>query len=155
MKITSSMLAVLFVTSFLASAGETKSVEGLWRQIDDKTGKPRSLLRVEIINGEASALILKGYQLPGQEQDADERCVDCPGEFKDKPLYKLRIMWGLKGAGSEWDSGKILDPDEKKIYSVKIELSPDGSQLNVRGYIGLSLFGRTQVWRRYDGPIDD
>ena len=63
-------------------------------------------------------------------------------------------MWGLKGDGQEWEGGQILDPDEKQIYSVKATLSPDGAVLKVRGFIGLSLFGRTQFWRRYHGSLD-
>jgi len=57
-------------------------------------------------------------------------------------------MWGLKGAGRQYDGGRILDPENGKIYRVKLSLSEDGQRLDVRGYVGFSLLGRTQRWVR-------
>jgi uncharacterized protein (DUF2147 family) len=60
----------------------------------------------------------------------------------------LRFLWGLTGAGREWGGGRVLDPDDGKIYRVKLTLSEDGKTLEVRGYIGISMFGRSQKWVR-------
>ncbi|MFC2131290.1 DUF2147 domain-containing protein [Bacteroidota bacterium] len=48
----------------------------------------------------------------------------------------------------EWEDGEIYDPKSGKTYSCNMELSKDKKTLEVRGYIGISLFGRTAVWTR-------
>jgi uncharacterized protein (DUF2147 family) len=142
----------VLIATLSSPAYANGGIDGLWQQIDDKTGKLHSLLRIETINGEVSAALIEGYPVvAGTRIEPDARCIDCPGEFNNKPLYGLRIMWGLKKAGDEWAGGHILDPEEKQIYNVQASLSDSGAELNVRGYIGVSLFGRTQVWRRYMG----
>lgn len=60
----------------------------------------------------------------------------------------MTILWGLKMNGDEWSGGEILDPDNGKIYRCKMTLSEDGTQLSVRGFIGIALIGRTQTWHR-------
>jgi uncharacterized protein (DUF2147 family) len=74
-------------------------------------------------------------------------CHNCTGTFKDKKVVGLNILWGLKDQGNgEWDGGSILDPKTGKIYKAKMTLK--GDKLYVRGYIGVSLLGRTQTWVR-------
>jgi len=135
-------------------AAQAAGIAGLWQQVDDKDGQLNSLVRIEIVAGEVQATIVKGYAKPGKTLDPDARCVACPGEFHDKPLMGLRFLWGLKGSDREWDGGQILDPAEGKIYRAKATLSEDASRLTVRGYVGVALFGRNQVWRRYTGTPD-
>ncbi|WP_315856578.1 DUF2147 domain-containing protein [Rhizobium leguminosarum] len=62
----------------------------------------------------------------------------------------LVILSGLKKDGDEYTGGKILDPDNGKVYSSKIYLADEGKKLNVRGFIGVSLLGRSQVWERQE-----
>ncbi len=50
--------------------------------------------------------------------------------------------------GNEWSGGEILDPDNGKSYSCYIKVKDNGQRLHVRGYIGFSLLGRTQIWHR-------
>lgn len=58
-------------------------------------------------------------------------------------------MWGLKQSSDrEWKGGKIIDPKIGKIYGCRLTISPNGKKLFVRGYIGISVLGRTQVWLR-------
>lgn len=57
-------------------------------------------------------------------------------------------MWGVKKQGIIWDGGSILDPQNGKTYNVKLTLADDGKKLEVRGYMGVSLLGRTQTWQR-------
>ena len=57
-------------------------------------------------------------------------------------------MWGLKEKGSEFGGGEILDPKNGTVYRCKMELKKDGAELKVRGFVGVSLFGRTQTWYR-------
>jgi len=79
--------------------------------------------------------------------------VGRPGSFgltplKGRPLIGLRILWDLQKGSDQWSGGKILDPDNGKIYKCSISL--DGKKLKVRGFIGFSLLGRTQYWLRED-----
>jgi uncharacterized protein (DUF2147 family) len=119
---------------------------GTWQQFDDRKGDLRSIIKVEQVGDELVGTIVEVFR---RADDPPElKCVKCPGEFKDKPIVGLRFLWGLKGAGGEWEGGRVLDPDEGKIYRVKVKLTPDGNTLEVRGYIGFSLLGRTQRWKR-------
>jgi uncharacterized protein (DUF2147 family) len=57
------------------------------------------------------------------------------------------ILWGITRDGAEYSGGRILDPDNGKIYRCTLNVSDDGQKLNVCGYIGFALFERTQVWQ--------
>jgi uncharacterized protein (DUF2147 family) len=57
-------------------------------------------------------------------------------------------MSGLKKNGDQYTGGQILDPDNGKVYKSRLTLHDDGQRLEVRGYIGVPLFGRSQVWVR-------
>lgn len=66
---------------------------------------------------------------------------------RDRPIIGLVMVWDFRYQGNgRWEDGRIYDPDNGKTYSCKMKL--EGDKLNVRGYIGLSLFGRTTVWTR-------
>ncbi|MCX7217272.1 MAG: DUF2147 domain-containing protein [Burkholderiales bacterium] len=136
--------ALLFGALFTAQASE--SPVGVWRTIDDKTGKEKSLVRIVEANGELRATIEKLFREPHEEPNPN--CDKCPGERKNKPVLGMMIMTGLKKSGSEYDGGEILDPANGKTYRVKMWTAEGGKKLNVRGFIGVSLLGRTQVWVR-------
>jgi uncharacterized protein (DUF2147 family) len=57
-------------------------------------------------------------------------------------------MRGLKRDGGEFSGGEILEPDNGKIYRCKLKVKDQGSALFVRGYLGASMFGRSQTWTR-------
>ena len=137
-------LALVFGALFSAQASE--SPVGLWRTIDDKTGKEKSLVRIVEANGELRATIEKLFREPHEEPNPN--CDKCPGERKNKPVLGMMIMTGLKKSGSEYDGGEILDPANGKTYRVKMWTAEGGKKLNVRGFIGVSLLGRTQIWIR-------
>jgi uncharacterized protein (DUF2147 family) len=132
----------------LITAQASESPVGLWRTIDDKTGKEKSLVRIVEANGELRATIEKLFREPHEEPNPN--CDKCPGERKNKPVLGMMIMNGLKKSGSEYEGGEILDPANGKIYRVKMWTAENGKKLNVRGFIGVSLLGRTQVWIRED-----
>ncbi|MEX2696569.1 DUF2147 domain-containing protein [Rhizobium mongolense] len=77
-------------------------------------------------------------------------CVKCEGALKNAPVTGMVILSGLKKDGDEYTGGKILDPDSGKIYSSKISLTNGGKKLNVRGFVGVSMLGRSQVRERQD-----
>jgi uncharacterized protein (DUF2147 family) len=137
-------LALLF--GALVNAQASESPVGVWRTIDDKTGKEKSLVRIVEANGELRATIEKLFREPHEEPNPN--CDKCPGERKNKPVLGMMIMTGLKKSGSEYDGGEILDPANGKTYRVKMWTAEGGKKLNVRGFIGVSLLGRTQVWVR-------
>lgn len=136
--------AALMVASNLAVAAG--SPVGTWRSIDDKTRQERSIIRVSEENGELKGEVEKIFDQPGD--DPAHLCKECRDERKDKPIIGMTILWGLKKDGDTWTGGEILDPKNGKIYRCKLTLSEDGKKLNVRGFIGISLIGRTQTWLR-------
>lgn len=127
-----------------ASTATAASLAGTtWMTIDDKTGKPRAEVRLSEQNGEVSGDIVSVIKQPGDTGI----CSKCPGHFKNKPIQGIQFVWGLKQKGeNNWDGGQILDPKTGKIYRAKMLLK--GNKLYVRGYIGLSVLGRTQVWEK-------
>ncbi len=128
-----------------ASANDATPV-GLWRTIDDKTGKEKSLVRITEVNGELRGTIEKLIREPNEDQNP--MCDKCSGDRKGKPVLGMMILSGLKRDGKEWAGGEILDPNNGKTYKCKMSVDESGKKLNVRGFIGVSLLGRTQVWLR-------
>jgi uncharacterized protein (DUF2147 family) len=142
-------LAALAVAAFAVSPDRALAQDtpvGTWKQYDDRKGDVRSIIRIEAAGAGLIGTIVKVFPRPGEPEEP--KCEKCPDDFKDKPVVGLRFLWGLTGSGRTWDGGRVLDPDEGKIYRVKLRLSEDGKTLDVRGFIGLSLFGRTQRWVR-------
>ena len=131
-----------------AAAGEMNSPVGLWKTIDDKTGKERSVVRIAENNGVFEGKVEKIFDQP--DDDPSHLCKKCEGERKDKPIIGMTFLWGLKKDGDQYGGGEILDPKNGKIYRAKMQLTEGGRKLEVRGYIGLSLFGRSQTWLRLE-----
>ena len=74
---------------------------------------------------------------------------------RDQPIIGLVIVKGLKYAGKgRWSRGTIYDPEVGKTYKVKVSRE-DEDTLNIRGFIGVSLLGRTTVWTRYKEPKEE
>ena len=126
-----------------ALAGNPAEV-GLWQTISDKTGKPEGYIRVLLVGGELRGVIERG--MPGD--DPNELCTKCPGERKNQRKIGMTIMTGLHRQDDHWGGGEILDPDNGSIYRCRIRAIDSGRKLEVRGYIGISLLGRTQTWLR-------
>jgi uncharacterized protein (DUF2147 family) len=118
---------------------------GTWRQIDDVTGKPKSVIQITEDNGKLQGKVL---QVLLSDDGPHPVCKKCEGERKDQPVEGMVIMWNVGKDGDVWDGGKILDPKNGKVYSVKLSLADGGQKLDVHGYIGISLLGRSQVWQR-------
>jgi uncharacterized protein (DUF2147 family) len=137
--------ALMLVSGLVAAAG---TPVGVWRSIDDKTKQERSIIRITEVNGELRGVVEKIFDQPGD--DPAHLCKECKDERKDKPIIGMTILWGLKKDGESWGGGEILDPKNGKIYSCKMTLSEDGKSLNVRGFIGISLIGRSQTWLRQE-----
>jgi uncharacterized protein (DUF2147 family) len=142
----SSIFAVLAITSASLAAAADDSPVGTWKTIDDKTGHAKSLVQISEAGDELQAKVLRVIE---SDRGPHPLCVACEGDRKGKPIEGMTIMWGVKKqAGSSWDGGSILDPQNGKTYSVKLTLADGGKKLDVRGYMGVSLLGRTQTWQR-------
>lgn len=135
-------LAGLLLPAAPARADEG-AIAGRWTTIDDVSKKPKSI--VEIYE-EGGKLFGKVQQLlDPKPDDPDPVCKKCEGELKDKPILGLRIMWDFKKDGG---GGRILDPNNGKVYKCNLSLADGGKKLDVRGYIGIPMLGRTQTWVR-------
>jgi uncharacterized protein (DUF2147 family) len=122
---------------------------GVWKTIDDKTGTERALVRISESGGVFTGRIEK-LLAPDAKQDAV--CDLCSDDRKDRPMIGLEIVRGVKKAGDDnlWDGGTILDAKEGKVYKVRMEPADGGKKLEVRGYVGMPLLGRTQTWMRVE-----
>ena len=135
-KITYAFVALFFATLSYAQ------IEGKWKTIDDETGQEKSI--VEIFKksdgkyyGKVTQLLIK---------PANPNCVDCKDDRKNKPILGMEVVRGLKKDGNEFTGGTITDPKTGKTY--KCTITRSGDKLNVRGYIGFSLIGRSQTWHK-------
>lgn len=139
------LLFILVLPTWLFGAAELTPV-GLWKTIDDNSGQPRGLVRIREVNGQFEGKIEKGFPKPGEDQPP--KCDKCDGPRRNQPIIGMTILWGLTKQGDEYQGGEILDPETGKIYRAKMKLIEGGKKLEVRGFIGVSLFGRSQIWLR-------
>lgn len=126
------------------------AVDGWWKSIDDETGNIRSIVHIDVINGKAKGTIVQLFRQP--DEIADPLCTACDAPLNTHKIVGLEIMSGLTQDGATWSGGSILDPASGSVYSVFVEELDAGKQLKVRGYMGFSLLGRTQIWYRTAAP---
>ena len=138
------LIAMMFAMP--AAMAQNASPAGVWKTIDDETGKPKSLVRITEENGILSGKVEKLFR--PADQDQNPKCTACEGARKDQPIIGMTILSGLKKDGNEYTGGEILDPAKGKTYKSKATLKDNGSKLEVRGYIGAPMFGRSQTWVR-------
>ncbi|UOE40235.1 DUF2147 domain-containing protein [Chryseobacterium suipulveris] len=134
-------IAFAFVALFFATLSYAQ-IEGKWKTIDDETGQAKSI--VEITKKSDGKYYGKVIQL--LIKPADPNCTGCKDDRKGKPILGMEVVRGLKKDGAEFSGGTITDPKTGKTY--KCNISRDGDKLNVRGYVGFSLIGRTQTWHK-------
>ena len=137
-------LAVALAVAMPALADDLTPV-GTWTTIDDATGKPKSVVQITESNGKLQGKVLEVLQ---SDDGPHPVCKACDGERKDQPIEGMTILWGVSKDGKTWDGGRILDPKTGKVYKVSLTPSDDGKKLDVHGYIGFSLLGRSQMWER-------
>ncbi len=133
------IFAALLATQFSFS----QSILGRWKTIDDLSGKEKGIVEIFEKSGVYYARIVEIFET----EHKNKKCVHCAGEDKDKPLMGLVIIRGLKKDGDQYDGGTVLDPKIGKYYKCYVKLE-EKDKLKVRGYIGVTLLGRTQYWYR-------
>jgi uncharacterized protein (DUF2147 family) len=146
----SSPILVGAILIIAAAASPVSAAEptatGLWEQVDENSGQPESWFRIEERNGVYEGKIVKIFFKPGE--DPNWVCDQCQGADKGRPVQGLTLIRGMRRNGNAYENGTIMDPRDGKVYRALMRLTPDGQKLEVRGYLGISLFGRSQVWNR-------
>ena len=138
--------AVLAFTAPALRAQAPASPVGLWKNIDDETKQPKALIRITEKEGVISGKIEKILT-----EKTDAVCDKCTADRKDQPVQGMTIVSGIRKNADQpdlFDGGSILDPNNGKVYRSQMRLTDGGKKLEVRGYIGLPLLGRTQTWLR-------
>ncbi len=138
------IFSVLLMSLFFIINLSGQSVLGVWKTIDDKTKDAKSHVKIYEKGGKVYGKVIK--LLPAATTKV---CIDCPGNKKGKSLIDLDILWDMVKAGNVYDDGEIVDPANGKVYSCKMYLK-DKNTLIVRGYLGISLLGRSQTWYRVE-----
>lgn len=145
-KLTMYKITILMVSCFFSMASlSAGSPVGKWQTIDDKSGKPKSIIEISSVNN-----ILEGKILELLDPSSASICKKCKDERANQPLVGMIVLWDVIEAENKksWGGGKILDPKKGKTYSVKLTLQKGGDELKVRGFIGAPFIGRTQVWEK-------
>ncbi len=140
MKLKLTLLLTLLIVAFSAQA---QSVLGKWKTIDDATGDAKSIVEITERDGRIYGKVVELLN-PAMK---NLKCKDCEGADKDKPVLGIEVIKGLKKDGDKYTDGKILDPSSGKLYKCTVSFD-SADKLKVRGYVGISAFGRNQIWHR-------
>lgn len=137
-------LALVLMAMGLPAMAQMSPV-GVWKSMDEKTGAPKSQVRITesggVLTGKVERVLREGA-------DPQAICDKCSDDRKDQPIVGLEIIRGASQADGKqvWEGGKILDPENGKTYTLRLTPIEGGAKLEVRGSIG--PFGRTQTWVR-------
>jgi uncharacterized protein (DUF2147 family) len=144
------LFAIFFTNSSSVYCQQIDPVIGTWKTFDDKTNQPTSLVKIYPKNDSIEGVVIKIFPIPGEETIT--HCTLCKDSRKDQPIVGMIIITDLKkDKTGHWSGGKILDPEEGEIYKVKLSTN-DGKKLDVHGYIGIPIIGRSQLWLNADNP---
>ena len=148
-------LKILFVTlclvAFTTIAATAQSTPiGIWKTIDDETGQEKSLVRITDTSGTFSGTVEKSLV---NDPKSSKVCDLCTDDRKGQVIVGMEIIRGVTRNVKDdglWDGGEILDPQKGKTYRVRLTPKEGGAKLEVRGYVGMPLLGRTQTWIRVE-----
>lgn len=138
------LLRIVLVSLITITGMQAQGVFGKWKTIDDNTGEARSVIEIYEKGGKVYGKVV-AITDPAKR---DNVCTKCTGDDKNRPILGLELLKGLEKNGDKYDGGYITDPDNGKRYKCYIELE-DANTLKVRGYIGMAILGRTQIWERF------
>jgi len=138
------IVSALFLACATQASAAAPTPAGDWRTFDDHTGLERSLIRIDITNG-----VLTGHVVSTIDPaEATHTCDKCDDDRHGQKLIGLQIIRDMRLDGEAWTGGSVLDPQTGSIYRGTIRLADDGQKLELRGYVGIPLFGRSQTWLR-------
>ena len=145
-------MKTLLITLALAAAAGTALAQatpvGLWKTIDDVSKAEKSQVRISDVGGVLTGKVEKIADPTKQ----DSTCLECSDKRKGQKVLGMTIIRGARHDADKdrWDGGEILDPNDGKVYKLLLKPIDGGKKLEVRGFIGVSLFGRTQTWLRIE-----
>lgn len=131
---------LLFSMIFYA---QNKTIIGKWNSIHEETGKVISVVEIYEENNKIYGKVCE----ISNPKSRSLLCENCSGEDKNKPFLGLVVIKGLQKKENQYSDGDILDPESGRLYNCDITLL-DQDNIKVRGYLGISFFGRTQYWQR-------
>lgn len=141
------LLAAITLTSAMPMHAQMTPV-GNWKTIDDRTQKPRSVVKISETAETLTGVILERLDDGAKPSDV---CDKCPDDRKNRSLSGLEIIRGVglkSNDAGRWEGGRILDPESGKEYRLQLTPIEGGRKLEVRGFLGTPWVGRTQVWVR-------
>ena len=137
-------VVAFFVTSVAFAQTPAASPVGAWKTIDDATGKEKAIVRISEAGGVLTGKIEKLFDATKQ----DSKCEECSDGRKGQPVIGMTILRNVKKGETYWEGGDILDAANGKVYRVRMTPSTDNKSMEVRGYVGTPMFGRSQKWVR-------
>jgi uncharacterized protein (DUF2147 family) len=143
-------IACVLAGAAVSALAQSATPAGLWKTVDDSTKKEKSLVRIMETNGVFTGKVEK---IIDPDSPKDATCKECSDERKDKPVLGMTIIRNVKPSADDkavFEGGDILDPNNGKVYRVKLKLTEGGTKLDVRGFIGAPILGRTQTWSRVE-----
>lgn len=135
--------ALAFTISTNAVAQSKNAVVGVW-----KNGEGTAMVQIYEKSDKFYGKIV-WLKIPNDANNKPKTDVNNPNEkLQSRPLKGLENLVGFVYKGDNiWDDGTIYDPKNGNDYSCTMTLT-DNNTLEVRGYVGVSVFGRTDVWKR-------
>ena len=144
-RLSNRLLALTLAIAFSTGAAADDRVIGTWL-----TEPCDGLVRIESADDGIRGVIAGAP--PGTRSDPEARDVNNPDPaLRDQPLVGLTILGGYSAEKKRWVNGWIYDPDNGKRYKSRLRLK-DADTLEVRGYIGTPMLGRSQIWTRWKQP---
>lgn len=140
-----------FSFAVVSTAFAASPIEGLWQQIDDKTGSPKALIEIrETENGSFAGKIIR--VTPRVGYTPQKNCNQCPAPYTNQPILGMDVLTGLKHVEgtNRYEKGRVIDPLAGKVYDARMRLNANGKRLTLRAYMGVSALGRSQTWIRQD-----